>query len=97
MRVQSITEKVVRGSSKKVLLYFQGGGAWYITRDDVHRTILPISEPISCCSWNEASTNLGLCTTDAYPTPLLGILSRDKDKNPRFADFTLVEVGIQNS
>mmetsp|Transcript_35828 Transcript_35828/g.60662 ORF Transcript_35828/g.60662 Transcript_35828/m.60662 type:complete len:476 (-) Transcript_35828:314-1741(-) len=42
--------------------------------------------------WNEASTKLGLCSTDAKPASLSGMFNRDPSVNPDFYDWTLVHV-----
>lgn len=62
--------QVVKGDPKKLLFYFQGGGA----------------------CWNEISTTLGLCTTDANPSSLNGMFSRDAAQNPDYYDHTFVQV-----
>jgi len=62
--------QVVRGDPKKLLFYFQGGGA----------------------CWNQASTDLGLCTTDATPSSLNGMFSRDAEQNPDYYDHTFIQV-----
>jgi hypothetical protein len=42
--------------------------------------------------WNEYSTLLGLCTTDAMPSSLNGMFSRDPAQNPDYYDHTFVQV-----
>lgn len=41
--------------------------------------------------WDEASTKLGLCTTDASPQDLVGVFDRESDGN-RFGSHTIVNV-----
>ena len=61
-----------------------------VVRGDPGKLVLYFQGGGAC--WNEASTMLGLCSTDANPSSLIGMFSRDAEDNPRFWNHTFVQV-----